>query len=233
MCDVYVPAEDCTGLRQRQRLEDSLVLDALQDNACSWGSSPCWRAALIRRRRRGLILRLFGGGLRCLLRQRTLKVQRPSGCPWRGMVGIKGWGGRDLLPSGRDDADGGSTLFFGQLCPSNESTDSVLCDLARPLCRASLVIAVPWIHRVRREVVSQPHPLPDDPRGKLDSGSTRPWRADHFICEHEQIERITHPATTFRRITLKKTQQRSSIVLTSAGSGVAALKKQCSMADPV
>ena len=159
-----MPAEDCAGLCQRQRLEDSLVLDALQDSARDRRSSPSWRAALIRRRRRRLLLSLFYGSLRCLLRYSLIEGQRLSGCPRRGKIGIR-VGGRDLLPSGRDDADGGSTLFLGQLCSSNESTNAVLGNLACPLCRASLVIAVPWIHRVCRAMVSGPPLSFRQPRG--------------------------------------------------------------------
>jgi len=112
-----------------------------------------------------MLLSLFDGGLRCLLRHSLIEGQRLSGCPERGRIGIR-VGGRDLLPSGWNDADGDSTLLLGQLCSCNESTDAVLGNLARPLRRASLVIAVPWIHRVCRAMVSVPHPLSHNPAGQ-------------------------------------------------------------------
>lgn len=72
--EVNVPAENRARLSQRQRLDDSLVLDALQDSARYRSPSPGWRTPLIRRRGRGLLLSLFSGRLRCPLRHGNATV---------------------------------------------------------------------------------------------------------------------------------------------------------------
>ena len=72
--EACVPAKERARLDQSQCLDDSLVLDALQDSAWDWGSGPRrWRTPLIRRGRRWL-LSLFGGRLRCLLWQGVPRI---------------------------------------------------------------------------------------------------------------------------------------------------------------
>ena len=85
-------------------------------------------------------------------------------------MGLERRGG-DLLPSGWYYADGRGRLLSGDArARSNESTDTVLCNLACSLSWAALVVTVPWIHFVCHaalpDLTSRSLVLADGPRGQ-------------------------------------------------------------------